>query len=129
MQLIVVPRLGWGPRRLLRARHDARAHIAPHVRLALAPTLWPVASFAMGVASGAASGYSAGASLLLPSASSGIAGVINATGAITRIIASTPPPCTAGCPVTQPPRAVPRHAVVFVRVLPCAGWTLCRAHD
>ena len=64
MQLIVVPRLGWGPRRLLRA--GMTLALIALTCLTLAPTLWAVAAstFAMGVASGMASpGYSAGASL------------------------------------------------------------------
>ena len=89
MQLIVVPRLGWGPRRLLRAGMTL-ALIALSC-LTLAPSLWALAAstFAMGVASGMASpGYSAGASLAVSAREQGgIAGVINATGAITWIVA------------------------------------------
>ena len=59
--------------------------------LTLAPSLWAVAAstFAMGIASGMASpGYSAGASLAVTEREQGgIAGVINATGAITWIVA------------------------------------------
>jgi len=89
MQLIVVPRLGWGPRRLLRA--GMTLALIALTCLTLAPTLWAVAAstFAMGVASGMASpGYSAGASLAVTEREQGgIAGVINATGAITWIVA------------------------------------------
>lgn len=89
MQLIVVPRLGWGPRALLRA--GMTLALIALTCLTLAPTLWAVAAstFAMGVASGMASpGYSAGASLAVNAREQGgIAGVINATGAITWIVA------------------------------------------
>ena len=89
MQLIVVPRMGWGPRALLRA--GMTLALIALTCLTLAPTLWAVAAstFAMGVASGMASpGYSAGASLAVNAREQGgIAGVINATGAITWIVA------------------------------------------
>ena len=89
MQLIVVPRLGWGPRRLLRA--GMTLALIALTCLTLAPSLWAVAAstFAMGIASGMASpGYSAGASLAVTEREQGgIAGVINATGAITWIVA------------------------------------------
>ena len=89
MQLIVVPRLGWGPRALLRA--GMTLALIALTCLTLAPTLWAVAAstFAMGVASGMASpGYSAGASLAVNAREQGgIAGIINATGAITWIVA------------------------------------------
>ena len=89
MQLIVVPRLGWGPRALLRA--GMTLALIALTCLTLAPTLWAVAAstFAMGVASGMASpGYSAGASLAVSAREQGgIAGIINATGAITWIVA------------------------------------------
>lgn len=89
MQLIVVPRLGWGPRRLLRA--GMTLALAALTCLTIAPSLWALAAstFAMGVASGMASpGYSAGASLAVSAREQGgIAGVINATGAITWIVA------------------------------------------
>ena len=89
MQLIVVPRLGWGPRALLRA--GMTLALIALTCLTLAPSLWAVAAstFAMGIASGMASpGYSAGASLAVTEREQGgIAGVINATGAITWIVA------------------------------------------
>ena len=89
MQLIVVPRMGWGPRALLRA--GMTLALIALTCLTLAPTLWAVAAstFAMGVASGMASpGYSAGASLAVSAREQGgIAGIINATGAITWIVA------------------------------------------
>ena len=89
MQLIVVPRLGWGPRALLRA--GMTLALIALTCLTLAPTLWAVAAstFSMGVASGMASpGYSAGASLAVSAREQGgIAGIINATGAITWIVA------------------------------------------
>ena len=89
MQLIVVPRLGWSPRRLLRA--GMTLALVALACLTIAPSLWALAAstFAMGVASGMASpGYSAGASLAVTAREQGgIAGVINATGAITWIVA------------------------------------------
>ena len=89
MQLIVVPRLGWSPRRLLRA--GMTLALVALACLTIAPSLWALAAstFAMGVASGMASpGYSAGASLAVSAREQGgIAGVINATGAITWIVA------------------------------------------
>ena len=89
MQLLIVPRLGWGPRTLLRA--GMTLALASLACLSVAPTLWTVAAstFAMGVASGTASpGYSAGASLAVSEREQGgISGVINATGAITWIVA------------------------------------------
>ena len=89
MQLIVVPRLGWSPRRLLRA--GMTLALVALACLTIAPSLWALAAstFAMGVASGMAfPGYSAGASLAVSAREQGgIAGVINATGAITWIVA------------------------------------------
>ena len=89
MQLIVVPRLGWGPRSLLRA--GMTAALAALACLSVAPSLWAVgaSTFALGVASGMASpGYAAGASLSVSAREQGgIAGIINATGAITWIVA------------------------------------------
>ena len=89
MQLIVVPRLGWSPRTLLRV--GMTLALVALTCLTIAPSLWALAvsTFAMGVASGMASpGYSAGASLAVSAREQGgIAGVINATGAITWIVA------------------------------------------
>ena len=89
MQLIVVPRLGWSPRTLLRV--GMTLALGALACLTIAPSLWALAvsTFAMGVASGMASpGYSAGASLAVSAhEQGGIAGVINATGAITWIVA------------------------------------------
>ena len=89
MQLIVVPRLGWSPRTLLRT--GMTLALVALACLTIAPSLWALAAstFAMGVASGMASpGYSAGASLAVSAREQGgIAGVINATGAITWIVA------------------------------------------
>ena len=89
MQLIVVPRLGWSPRTLLRV--GMTLALVALACLTIAPSLWALAvsTFAMGVASGMASpGYSAGASLAVSAREQGgVAGVINATGAITWIVA------------------------------------------
>ena len=89
MQLIIVPRLGWSPRALLRV--GMTLALVALTCLTIAPSLWALtaSTFAMGVASGMASpGYSAGASLAVSAREQGgIAGVINATGAITWIVA------------------------------------------
>ena len=99
MQLIVVPRLGWGPRSLLRA--GMTAALVALACLSVAPSLWAVgaSTFALGVASGMASpGYAAGASLSVSAREQGgIAGIITRRG---RSRGSWPPclrpPCTGG---------------------------------
>ncbi len=88
MQLIVVPRLGWSPRTLLRT--GMTLAVVALSCLTIAPSLWALAvsTFAMGVASGMASpGYSAGASLAVSAREQGGIAGINATGAITWIVA------------------------------------------
>ena len=128
MQLIVVPRLGWGPRRLLRAGMTL-ALIALSC-LALAPSLWALAAstFAMGVASGMASpGYSAGASLAVSAREQGgIAGVINATGAITWIVAPVSATALYGW-MPLSPFALALSLVA--QSCACAWWLLHRARS
>ena len=128
MQLIVVPRLGWGPRRLLRAGMTL-ALIALSC-LTLAPSLWALAAstFAMGVASGMASpGYSAGASLAVSAREQGgIAGVINATGAITWIVAPVSATALYGWMPLSP--FVLALSLVALSCA-CAWWLLRRARS
>ena len=126
MQLIVVPRLGWSPRTLLRTGMTL-ALIALSC-LTLAPSLWALAAstFAMGVASGMASpGYSAGASLAVSAREQGgIAGVINATGAITWIVA----PVSATALYGWMPLSPFALALSLVALsCACAWWLLHRA--
>ena len=127
MQLIVVPRLGWGPRRLLRA--GMTLALIALTCLTLAPTLWAVAAstFAMGVASGMASpGYSAGASLAVTEREQGgIAGVINATGAITWIVA----PVSATALYGWMPLSPFLLALALVTLSCSCAWLLLRRLD
>ena len=126
MQLIVVPRLGWSPRRLLRA--GMTLALVALTCLTIAPSLWALAAstFAMGVASGMASpGYSAGASLAVSAREQGgIAGVINATGAITWIVA----PVSATALYGWKPLSPFLLALSLVALsCACAWWLLHRA--
>ena len=126
MQLIVVPRLGWSPRTLLRTGMTL-ALIALSC-LTIAPSLWALAvsTFAMGIASGMASpGYSAGASLAVSAREQGgIAGVINATGAITWIVA----PVSATALYGWMPLSPFLLALSLVALsCACAWWLLHRA--
>ena len=126
MQLIVVPRLGWSPRRLLRA--GMTLALVALTCLTIAPSLWALAAstFAMGVASGMASpGYSAGASLAVSAREQGgIAGVINATGAITWIVA----PVSATALYGWMPLSPFLLALTLVALsCACAWWLLHRA--
>lgn len=126
MQLIVVPRLGWSPRRLLRA--GMTLALVALTCLTIAPSLWALAAstFAMGVASGMASpGYSAGASLAVSAREQGgIAGVINATGAITWIVA----PVSATALYGWKPLSSFLLALSLVALsCACAWWLLHRA--
>ena len=126
MQLIVVPRLGWSPRTLLRV--GMTLALAALACLTIAPSLWALAvsTFAMGVASGMASpGYSAGASLAVSAREQGgIAGVINATGAITWIVA----PVSATALYGWMPLSPFLLALSLVALsCACAWWLLHRA--
>ena len=134
MQLIVVPRLGWSPRTLLRV--GMTLALVALACLTIAPSLWALAvsTFAMGVASGMASpGYSAGASLEVSAREQGgIAGVINATGAITWIVA----PVSATALYGWMPLSPFLLALSLVALsCACAWWLLhradleARAHD
>ena len=126
MQLIVVPRLGWSPRTLLRT--GMTLALVALACLTIAPSLWALAvsTFAMGVASGMTSpGYSAGASLAVSAREQGgIAGVINATGAITWIVA----PVSATALYGWMPLSPFLLALSLVALsCACAWWLLHRA--
>lgn len=88
-QLLIVPRLGWRPGRLVRTGVTMAA-VALAV-LALAPTLWlmAAATFTIGMSSGLVGpGFTAGGSLAVsPAEQGGAAGILNATGATTWIFA------------------------------------------
>ncbi|WP_165218596.1 MFS transporter [Schaalia sp. ZJ1691] len=88
-QLLIVPKLAWEPRRLLRG--GITLGTVAFAALAWAPTLPLVvlSTFLMGVASGlAVPGFSAGASLAVsPEEQGGVAGIMNATGSVTWIFA------------------------------------------
>ena len=128
MQLIVVPRLGWGPRVLLRA--GMTLAVVALACLSVAPTLWALAAstFAMGVASGTASpGYSAGASLAVSSREQGgIAGIINATGAITWIVA---PVCATALYGWMASAPFLLALSLVVTSCACAWWLLAPARE
>lgn len=121
MQLIVVPHMGWGPRSLLRSGMSLA--LVALACLSFAPNLWAVAAstFMMGVASGMASpGYAAGVSLSVTTREQGgIAGIINATGAITWIIAPVSATALYGW-VPRSPFLVALALVVFS--CSCAWW-------
>lgn len=89
MQLILVPRLSWSPRRLLRTGMTLGLASLAALSFAQSPWLIAVSTFLIGASSGLASpGFSAGASLAVDDEEQGgVAGIINATGAITWIFA------------------------------------------
>ena len=121
----VVPRLGWGPRSLLRA--GMTAALAALACLSVAPSLWAVgaSTFALGVASGMASpGYAAGASLSVSAREQGgIAGIINATGAITWIVAPVSATALYGWAPLSPFLLA---LALLVLSCACAWWLLAR---
>ena len=88
-QLLIVPRLGWRPGRLVRTGVTLAA-VALAI-LTLAPTLWlmAAATFIIGMSSGLVGpGFTAGGSLAVsPAEQGGAAGILNATGATTWIFA------------------------------------------
>ncbi|MDO4258487.1 MAG: MFS transporter [Actinomycetaceae bacterium] len=89
MQLVVVPRLGWSPRRLL--RFGATLGLAGLGLLAIAPSALFIgcATFMLGVSLGIVGpGFQAGGSLAVSAEEQGgVAGVLHATGAVTWIFA------------------------------------------
>lgn len=89
MQLLLVPRLSWPPRKLLRIGMTLGLSSLAVLSFAWSPWLIALSTFFIGVSSGLASpGFSAGASLsVTDEEQGGVAGIINATGAITWIFA------------------------------------------
>ncbi|WP_026459563.1 MFS transporter [Schaalia vaccimaxillae] len=89
MQLVVVPRLGWKPLRLLRAGMTIGVGALTLLTFSHSLTFMAIAAFSMGIANGLASpGFTAGASLAVtPAEQGGVAGVVNSTGAVTWIFA------------------------------------------
>ncbi len=89
MQLVAVPRLGWSPQRLLRA--GLTTAVIALSSLALAPSLpiMAASTFFLGIAMGLVGpGFTAGGSLAVSAAEQGgVAGILNATGAVTWIFA------------------------------------------
>lgn len=89
MQLIVVPRLGWMPLQLL--RRGVSLGFVALLAIALAGQFWllVLAALAAGVAGGMVGpGFTAGGSLsVTPEEQGGVAGVQNATGAVTWVFA------------------------------------------
>lgn len=126
MQLLVVPRMGWGPRSLLRSGMSLA--LVALACLSFAPNLWAVAAstFMMGVASGMASpGYAAGVSLSVTTREQGgIAGIINATGAITWIVAPVSATALYGW---VPLSAFLAALALVVFSCSCAWWLLGRS--
>lgn len=88
-QLVIVPRLGWKPRRLVRV--GLLLSVVSFVGLAFSSQLWiiGVSSFCMGFSTGfAGPGFAAGGSLAVGPAEQGaLAGLQHATGALTWIFA------------------------------------------
>lgn len=89
MQLAAVPRLGWAPQRLIRV--GLTIAMAALVALALAPALpvMIISTFFLGAAMGLTGpGFTAGGSLAVTAAEQGgVAGILNATGAVTWVFA------------------------------------------
>ena len=88
-QLLVVPRLQWPPRRLLRAGVSVGVAVVAVLTVVSALVALAVAMLFMGVATGLTStGFTAGASLAVrDDEQGGVAGLVSATGAITWIFA------------------------------------------
>ncbi|SPT53059.1 Major Facilitator Superfamily [Actinomyces bovis] len=88
-QLVLVPRLVWSPRRLVRA--GGLVTLVALSVLALASQLWlmAAATFAIGLGGGLVGpGFTAGGSLAVrPEEQGGVAGVLHASGAVTWIFA------------------------------------------
>ncbi|MDC4233872.1 MFS transporter [Actinomyces sp. B33] len=89
MQLVAVPRLRWPPLLLLRVGMTTGLISLSALAVASSPVLIALAAFFAGVAQGLASpGFSAGASLSVTAdEQGGVAGIVNATGAVTWIFA------------------------------------------
>ena len=128
-QLVIVPRLGWPPRRLVRVGVTAAAVCL--TVLALAPALWllAAATFCLGLSNGMVGpGYSAGGSLAVSSEEQGaVAGVLNASGALTWIFA----PVTATALYGWQPAAPFILALAVLAVSASIAWgspSLARHH-
>ena len=121
-QLLVVPRLQWPPRRLLRAGVSVGVAAVAVLTVASALVALAVAMLFMGVATGLTStGFTAGASLAVrDDEQGGVAGLVSATGAITWIFA----PVSATALYGSQPLAPFALALVLVGA-PCAA---ARAH-
>nr|WP_300336640.1 MFS transporter [Actinomyces sp.] len=120
-QLLVVPRLRWSPPRLLRA--GTLLGLVALIALAAAPSAWvlAVSTFALGVSSGLSGpGFSAGGSLAVSAAEQGgVAGVLNATGSMTWIVA----PVTATALYGWQPLAPFVLALVVLAVSTFLAWS------
>ena len=119
-QLLVVPRLQWPPRRLLRAGVSVGVAAVAVLTVASALVALAVAMLSMGVATGLTStGFTAGASLaVLDDEQGGVAGLVSATGAITWIFA----PVSATALYGWQPLAPFALALVLVGASCAAAW-------
>lgn len=104
MQLFVVPRTALSPRILLRLGMTVGCVALLVLSLASSAFLLALSTFVLGVASGLASpGFSAGASLAVSDAEQGgVAGVVNATGALTWVFAPVSATALYGWHVSSP---------------------------
>ncbi|WP_250739134.1 MFS transporter, partial [Actinomyces sp. 186855] len=120
-QLLIVPRLGWPPRRLMRV--GVSGALVCLAVLSLAPTLWlmAAATFCIGLANGlVAPGYSAGGSLAVRDEEQGaVAGVLNASASLTWIFA----PVTATALYGWHPAAPFVLALAVLAVSAVTAWT------
>lgn len=123
-QLVVVPRLGWEPRRLVRV--GVTLALVALLVLAWAPSLplMGAATFAVGLGSGLVGpGFTAGGSLAVTAAEQGgVAGVLNAVGAVTWIFA----PVTATALYGWHPLAPFALAAGVLGVSTVTAWTALR---
>lgn len=126
-QLVVVPRLGWRPRRLVRT--GVSTALVCLAVLALAPTLWLMvaATFCVGLAHGLVGpGYSAGGSLAVSAREQGaVAGILNASAALTWIFA----PVTATALYGWHPAAPFVLALTVLGVSAATAWTAPALRD
>ena len=119
-QLLVVPRLQWPPRRLLRAGVSVGVAAVAVLTVASAVVALAVAMLFMGVATGLTStGFTAGTSLAVrDDEQGGVAGLVSATGAITWIFA----PVSATALYGWQPLAPFALALVLVGASCAAAW-------
>ena len=120
-QLLVVPRLRWSPQRLLRT--GTLLGLIALIALAAAPSAWllAVSTFALGVSYGLSGpGFTAGGSLAVTAAEQGgVAGVLNATGSMTWIVA----PVTATALYGWQPLAPFVLSLVVLSISTLLAWT------